>query len=219
MRCIGGGGCTAPGGGGCTAPVSGWGSSRRVVLIDASPRKNTEPEVGSDPDFLHTDLLELDVLEIAAAEKRHAGTEQHRHDIEVKLVGQTGVQELVRHAGSADYLDCLVAGRGPCLGDCRLETVGHEGERQVLVLLWRGPWWVGSQHEEVVAPRSLVAMCSLLPCLNCEHQYGCATAAKLIATRRSTRGASFTPTRVAAGARPSHAAQHRGVRPPPPPRR
>jgi hypothetical protein len=41
-----------------------------------------------------------------------------RHDINVKLVDESRIQEPLGDADAADHLNCLIAGGSSCLGDC-----------------------------------------------------------------------------------------------------
>lgn len=88
-----------------------------VAPSPASPTGNTllldaESERGPRPGLLHTDLLKLNSFESHVLEESEAGAQQHRHDIDVKLVDQISVQKLLDHAGTTNHLDGLRAGGG-----------------------------------------------------------------------------------------------------------
>jgi hypothetical protein len=46
-------------------------------------------------------------LQVGVVEQAQAGPEEHRHDVEVELVGQAGAQELTDEVGAPDHLDGL----------------------------------------------------------------------------------------------------------------
>src|SRR5258708_3361845 len=56
------------------------------------------------------------------------------HDINLKLVDESRIQELLGDADAADHLHCLISSGSFCLGDYGFHTVDYEREGQVLVL-------------------------------------------------------------------------------------
>ena len=113
----------------------------RLLLLDL------ESEAGPRPHLLHLEPLELGTLETAVFEQTPAGTQEHRHHVEAKLIDQTSPQQLLYDADATDYLNRLVAGGGSRLRDGRFDAVGHEGEGEVFVLLGLHAWWTVSHHE------------------------------------------------------------------------
>src|SRR5258707_12747734 len=87
------------------------------VLLDS------ESEACSRADFLHADFLRLDFLEpdalkAGAFKRPETGAQKYRHDINMKLVDESRIQELLSYADAADHLNCLIAGGSFCSGDC-----------------------------------------------------------------------------------------------------
>src|SRR2546428_3433092 len=130
-----------------------------LLLLDA------EPETGPRPGFLHADLLEPDVLE-TGLEQPPARPQEHRHDIEMKLIRQTSTQYLLDDADAAHHLNGLVPRGGRRLRDRRFDAVGDESEGQVLVMLRHDAGWSMRQHEDwhlelVVADEPVGILCNV----------------------------------------------------------
>src|SRR3990172_5587645 len=126
--------------------ASRLGRRGRVVLDDRLD--DAEPQAGPRPDVFDADPLESKRLEAAVREQPEAAAEQHRHDIHPELVDEAGPQELADHVDTAHDRDRPVTGGRLRLADSRLDAVGHEGERQVLVLLRSDTRWFVGQHED-----------------------------------------------------------------------
>ena len=69
------------------------------------------------PDLLHADLLKEEALRIDVLEETEARAQQHGHDVDPKLVDQTGIQKLPGHAYATNHLNCPVPSDGGGLPD------------------------------------------------------------------------------------------------------
>jgi hypothetical protein len=49
---------------------------------------------------------------------RRPRPKKYRHDINMKLVDESRIQELLGYPDAAYHLNCLIAGGSFCLGDC-----------------------------------------------------------------------------------------------------
>src|SRR2546425_9002131 len=102
-----------------------------------------------------------------SARRTTAGpSQEHRHDIEMKLIRQTSTQYLLDDADAAHHLNGLVPRGGRRLRDRRFDAVGDESEGQVLVLLRHDAGWSMRQHEDwhlelVVADEPVGILCHL----------------------------------------------------------
>lgn len=57
-------------------------------------------EAGSRADFLHADFLEPDALQAGAFKRPETGAQRYRHDINMKLVDESSIEELPGYARS-----------------------------------------------------------------------------------------------------------------------
>jgi hypothetical protein len=121
-------------------------------------RDDPESETGPLPRLCHGPFFEANGRRLVEVKNPEAGAQQHRHDVDVELVDQSGPRHLLNDARPADDLNRLVPGGGLRPGSRVREVPAQEGKRQTLILLRRGarlcasgrpsasdPWPVGSR--------------------------------------------------------------------------
>ena len=98
---------------------------------------NPETEGGPAPDLLDVLEVQRDARERRRVEEPRPAAEQHRHHVHLEHVDQPRHQQLSDHVRAADHGHVAVTRGRQRLGRRRLHALGHEGERQRVVLLRR----------------------------------------------------------------------------------
>ena len=82
-----------------------------------------------------------------ACKRPKTGAQKYRHDISMKVVYESRIQEPLGLAETAGHLNCLIVSSSFCLGDCRLHPVRLRTKIQVPVLSPCNARRVVGQHE------------------------------------------------------------------------
>src|SRR5512138_3132931 len=96
---------------------------------------NTKPEMGSPTGKLHYfQWFQLDLLLVKTLEEPQPAAKQHRHDIDMELIGKTRPQTLLPGICSADDIHIAIARSDPRLPDGAFDAIRDEGKSQVVRL-------------------------------------------------------------------------------------
>src|SRR5262245_55382382 len=112
-------------GGGSRARVR-RGRGRRSAVDHVVQFEHFEPEVSRGRRLDRPDSLQFDPLAGDALEEADTVTQQDRHQVDLELIEQTGLEALADNGGASPDANVLIAGGGPRTLQRRLKPLYHE---------------------------------------------------------------------------------------------
>lgn len=78
--------------------------------------------------FQHLQSFQPDLLRASRLKEPKPAAKQHRHQVKVQLIGQSGAEALLDGPCAADHRNIFIACRPFGLRDDAFNTVSHKGE-------------------------------------------------------------------------------------------